>query len=71
MTQQAELHLLKQRVAELEETVETLDRGLGKKELALRDKFAMAAITPVGLSIKDTAERAYQIADAMMEARSK
>ena len=69
MTTTAELHLLKARIAELEETVEQIDRGATKKEIALRDKFAMAALAPLGLAPRVAARHAYEIADAMMEAR--
>lgn len=70
MTTTAELHLLKARIAELESTVEIIDRGISKKERRLRDEFAMAAIQNLGLAPKVAAKRAYEIADAMMDARN-
>ena len=66
MSEQAELHLLKQRVAELEETVEIIDRGMSKKESTLRDRlacaFAAAGVTPI---------RIYEYADQALEWRGK
>ena len=78
MSEQAELHLLKHRVAELEETVEIIDRGMSKKESRLRDEFAMASISGINPGklygdegIQSIATQAYKLADAMMEARGK
>lgn len=76
MSQEAELHLLKQRIAELEETVETIDRGIGKKEIALRDKFAQAICPVVMLEWEEKRDfdlwaRVWLMADQAMEARTK
>lgn len=76
MSQEAELHLLKNRLKELEEVVDIIDRGASKKEIALRDKFAMAALSAVieyhyhpATAAASAAEAAYEYADAMMVAR--
>jgi len=42
MSQLAELHVLKQRIAELESTVEQIDRGQLRQEEKLRDRLACA-----------------------------
>lgn len=42
MSEQAELHLLKARIAELEETVTVIDRGHKRQEDKLRDRLACA-----------------------------
>jgi DNA-binding transcriptional regulator GbsR (MarR family) len=41
-------------------------------QLTMRDHFAMAALATIGAMVSDCmAETAYEIADAMMEAREK
>lgn len=84
MSQIAELAVLQRQVKELEDSVKTIERGLSKKKLRLRDEFAMAAMQIMwdaydkgycGLNNKDEpnaktiAEGAYHMADAMLDAR--
>ncbi len=69
MSTQAELHLLHTRIAELESTVEIIDKGHKRQEEKLRDQFAMAALQPIGLAPAVAAKRAYEMADAMMKER--
>ena len=42
MSNEAEIHLLKARLAELEETVEIIDKGQTRQEEKLRDRLACA-----------------------------
>jgi hypothetical protein len=80
MSHVAELHLLKQRVQELEETVGILDRAKERQEEKLRDKFAGMAMAAFIEATSDhsgvhpqnddsVALRAYEMADAMLLAR--
>ena len=79
MSQIAELAVLQRQVKDLEDSIKTIERGLSKKELRLRDEFAMAALngmladlpkTCYGLDWKQNVVReAYQVADAMLAAR--
>lgn len=64
MTQLAEVHLLKQRIAELEETVQIIDRGQQKYELKLRDRLA-CSFAHAGYSGLDV----WRKADEVMNAR--
>jgi len=76
MSQLAELHILKERIAELESTVELIDKGQTRQEEKLRDKFAAAALTGL-LAYEEwsrpesAASYAYALADAMLVARGK
>ena len=57
----------KQRISELEAEIARLKAA----QPTLRDQFAMAALATIGAMISDDmAECAYEIADAMMEARN-
>ena len=57
----------KQRISELEAEIVRLKEA----QPTLRDQFAMAALATIGAMISDDmAECAYEIADAMMEARN-
>ena len=66
MSEAAELHLLKQRVAELEETVEIIDKGQTRHAEKLRDKLA-CAYAASGLD----PDEIYAAADLAMEARER
>ena len=72
MSTDAELFLLKNRIAELESTVEIIDRGISRKERRLRDEFAMAAMQaflPDFWNDGTFARKAYEVADEMMKER--
>ena len=76
MSEIAEMHLLQNRLKDLESAVTSIAVGLTKKEMKLRDEFAMAALTGMlSASIerpwpcKAMANNAYAFADAMLEAR--
>ena len=72
MSTDAELFLLKNRIAELESTVEIIDRGISRKERRLRDEFAMAAMAallPDYWNEGTIARKAYEAADEMMRER--
>ena len=57
----------KQRISELEAEIVRLKEA----QPTLRDQFAMAALATIGAMLSDDmAECAYEIADAMMEARN-
>ena len=75
MSQIAELAVLQRQVKDLEDSIKTIERGLSKKELRLRDEFAMAAMQGLlGIfttedNIDDVPVLAYLMADAMLAAR--
>ena len=78
MSSIAELHLIKQRLAELESTVEIIDKGQSRQEDKLRDRFAgmamQAYFTDEGVgfdqeALAHAAKVAYRISDAMLIAR--
>lgn len=78
MSQVAELTILQRQVKELEDNLKTIERGLSKKEMKLRDEFAMAAMQGVqanpceaacDMTFEQVAEFAYNMADAMLAAR--
>ncbi len=71
MSEASELGILKRKVAELENDMSTIERGMSRAEEKLRDRFAMAAMSAIAGSgdSKALAEYAYRVADAMMEAR--
>ena len=78
MSQIAELAVLQRQVKDLEDSIKTIERGLSKKELRLRDEFAMAAMQGVQanpcdeacrMGFVEVAEFAYEFADAMLAVR--
>lgn len=58
MSNIAELHILKERIKDLEETVEIIDRGQTKEVAKVRDRLA-AGFAASGVS----AEQVYTFAD--------
>lgn len=74
MSQIAELAVLQRQVQDLEDSLKTIERGLTKKELKLRDEFAMHALQALlpmwdANPTFDLCKRAYAIADTMLRAR--
>jgi hypothetical protein len=80
MSSTAELHILRARVAELEATVDLIDRGQMRQEEKLRDRLAGMAMAAFIEATSDhsgthpqnddsVALRAYEMADAMLLAR--
>lgn len=79
MSQIAELHLLKQRIQELEETVEIIDKGRIRQEEKYRDSLIRAAMQGIlsnsntFSSIPDTetlVSIVNEIADAILAKRN-
>ena len=76
MSQVAELHLLKARIAELEDQVRDIDMGQSRAVEKLRDKIAIAAMQGMlannwNRNYADWADHAYQMADAMLREKEK
>ena len=70
MSQIAELAVLQRQVKDLEDSIKTIERGLSKKELKLRDEFAMHAPQPQeAMPLEEHCAYRYRYADAMIKAR--
>jgi uncharacterized protein YlxW (UPF0749 family) len=64
MSTQAELHLLHTRIAELESTVQIIDKGHKRQEDKLRDRLACAFVIAGALPVD-----VYGLADQVLKHR--
>ena len=76
MSAVAEKAVLERRLAEVEDSIKTIERGLSKKEKRLRDEFAMAIAPSMIVEWYaqrdfDLFKRVWQMADLMMAERDK
>lgn len=79
MSAVAEKSILERRLAELEDSIKTIESGLSKKEKRLRDEFAMAVLNgicsgdgwPTMIEFPHMSKMAYSMADAMIAERAK